>query len=124
MKKTNKKMEKEYMNYVLDSKLNSMIGIDNENKISLYSNEYPNIDYMYIAKEDGELDYYGQKFDVEAGDVILRLYSRRKDYSQREIVIIPAAYAKQWVSNIIERKQSHACETPCCDSPSPAENPA
>ena len=122
MKKTNKNM-----NYVLDSKLNSMIGIDNENKISLYSNEYPNIDYMYIAKEDGELDYYGQKFDVEAGDVILKLYSRGKDYSQREIVIIPAAYAKQWVSNIIERKerkQSDACETPCCDSPSPAENPA
>lgn len=119
MKKINKNM-----NYVLDSKLNSMIGIDNENKISLYSNEYPNIDYMYIAKEDGELDYYGQKFDVEAGDVILKLYPRRKDYSQREIVIIPAAYAKQWVSNIIERKQSNACETPCCDSPSPAENPA
>ena len=119
MNKTNKNM-----NYILDSKLNSMIGIDNENKISLYSNEYPNIDHMYIAKEDGELDYYGQKFDVETGDVILKLYSRGKDYSQREIVIIPAAYAKQWVSNIIERKQSYACETPCCDSPSTAENPA
>lgn len=112
------------INYILDAQLNRLVGISEDRKISTYSNEYPGIDYMFIAKEDGELDYYGQKFDVEAGDVILKLYSRGKDYSQREIVIIPAAYAKQWVSNIIERKQSDACETPCCDSPSPAENPA
>ena len=107
------------INYILDAQLNRLVGISEDRKISTYSNEYPGIDYMFIVKEDGELDYYGQKFDVEAGDVILKLYSRGKDYSQREIVIIPAAYAKQWVSNIIERKQSDACETPCCDSPSP-----
>ena len=115
------------INYILDSKLNVLVGVSEDRKISTFSNEYNNIDYMFIVKEDGELDYYGQKYDVEVGDIILRLYSRGSDYSQREIVIIPAAYAKQWVSNIIERKerkQSDACETPCCDSPSPAENPA
>ena len=110
--------------YILDSRVNMLVGLTEDGKLNLYNSEYGNIDYLYIVKEEGELDYYGQKFDVEAGDVILKLYSRGKDYSQREIVIIPATYAKQWVSNIIERKQSDACETPCCDSPSPAENPA
>ena len=110
--------------YVLDSRVNMLIGLTEDGKLNLYNSEYGNIDYLYIVKEEGELDYYGQKFDVEAGDVILKLFSRGKDYSQREIVVIPAAYAKQWVSNITERKQSDACEMPCCGSPSPAENPA
>ena len=113
--------------YILDSRVNMLVGLTEDGKLNLYNSEYGNIDYLYIVKEEGELDYYGQKFDVEAGDVILKLYSRGKDYSQREIVIIPAAYAKQWVSNIIERKALDESETPCCDSPSPkvvAENPA
>lgn len=53
--------------YVLDSQVNRLIGITEDNQINLYSAEYGNIDYMYIVKEEGELDYYGQKFDLSPG---------------------------------------------------------
>ena len=46
--------------YVLDSQVNRLIGITEDNQINLYSSEYGNIDYVYIVKEEGELDYYGQ----------------------------------------------------------------
>lgn len=108
------------INYILDSQVNGLVGVSEDRKISIYSSEYPNIDYMFIVKEDGELDYYGQKYDVEVGDIILKLYSRGIDYSQREIVIIPAKQAKQWVENITERKRNEKNDAvmKCCDSPS------
>ena len=93
------------MNYILDSRVNSLVGISDDKQISLYSSEYGNIDYLYIVKEAGELDYYGQKYDVEVGDIILRLYSRSEDSNKREIVIIPAVYAKPWVDNMTMRRE-------------------
>ena len=92
--------------YVLDSQVNRLIGITEDNQINLYSAEYGNIDYVYIVKEEGELDYYGQKFDLFPGDVVLRLYSRDADYNKREIVVIPAQYAKVWVENMQMKKES------------------
>lgn len=102
--------------YVLDSQVNRLIGITEDNQINLYSAEYGNIDYVYIVKEEGELDYYGQKFDLSPGDVVLRLYSRDADYNKREIVVIPAQYAKVWVENmqikkVTEEKTSGICAT-------------
>ena len=94
------------MNYILDSKVNSLIGISDDKQVSLYSSEYGNIDYLYIVKEAGELDYYGQKYDVEVGDIILRLYSRSENSNKREIVIIPAVYAKPWVDNMTIRRET------------------
>ncbi len=92
--------------YVLDSQVNRLIGITEDNQINLYSAEYGNIDYVYIVKEEGELDYYGQKFDLFPGDVVLRLYSRDAGYNKREIVVIPAQYAKVWVENMQMKKAS------------------
>ena len=43
--------------YILDSKLNVLVGVSEDRKISTFSNEYPNIDYMFIVKEDGELSF-------------------------------------------------------------------
>ena len=102
--------------YVLDSQVNRLIGITEDNQINLYSAEYGNIDYVYIVKEEGELDYYGQKFDLSPGDIVLRLYSRDADYNKREIVVIPAQYAKVWVENMqmkkaTEEKSSGICAT-------------
>lgn len=94
------------MNYILDSRVNSLVGISDDKQISLYSSEYGNIDYLYIVKEAGELDYYGQKYDVEVGDIILRLYSRSEDSNKREIVVIPAVYAKSWVDNMTMRRET------------------
>ena len=94
------------MNYILDSRVNSLVGVSDDRQISLYSSEYGNIDYLYIVKEAGELDYYGQKYDVEVGDIILRLYSRSEDSNKREIVIIPAVYAKPWVDNMTIRRET------------------
>ena len=94
------------MNYILDSRVNSLVGVSDDRQISLYSSEYGNIDYLYIVKEAGELDYYGQKYDVEVGDIILRLYSRSENSNKREIVIIPAVYAKPWVDNITIRRET------------------
>ena len=100
--------------YVLDSQVNRLIGITEDNQINLYSAEYGNIDYVYIVKEEGELDYYGQKFDLSPGDVVLRLYSRDTDYNKREIVVIPAQYAKAWVENMQMKKESEEKSSGVC----------
>ena len=100
--------------YVLDSQVNRLIGITEDNQINLYSSEYGNIDYVYIVKEEGELDYYGQKFDLSTGDVVLRLYSRDTDYNKREIVVIPAQYAKVWVENMQMKKESERKSSDVC----------
>ena len=100
--------------YVLDSQVNRLIGITEDNQINLYSAEYGNIDYVYIVKEEGELDYYGQKFDLSPGDVVLRLYSRDADYNKREIVVIPAQYAKVWVENMQMKKASEEKSSGIC----------
>lgn len=100
--------------YVLDSQVNRLIGITEDNQINLYSSEYGNIDYVYIVKEEGELDYYGQKFDLSPGDVVLRLYSRDTDYNKREIVVIPAQYAKVWVENMQMKKESEEKSSGVC----------
>ena len=100
--------------YVLDSQVNRLIGITEDNQINLYSAEYGNIDYVYIVKEEGELDYYGQKFDLSPGDVVLRLYSRDTDYNKREIVVIPAQYAKVWVENMKMKKESEEKSSGIC----------
>ena len=93
------------MNYILDSRVNALVGISDDRQISLYPSEYGNIDYLYIVKEAGELDYYGQKYDVEVGDIILKLYSRSEDSNKREIVVIQAVYAKPWVDNMTIRRE-------------------
>ena len=100
--------------YVLDSQVNRLIGITEDNQINLYSAEYGSIDYVYIVKEEGELDYYGQKFDLSPGDVVLRLYSRDTDYNKREIVVIPAQYAKVWVENMQMKKESEEKSSGVC----------
>lgn len=100
--------------YVLDSQVNRLIGITEDNQINLYSSEYGNIDYVYIVKEEGELDYYGQKFDLSPGDIVLRLYSRDTDYNKREIVVIPAQYAKVWVENMQMKKKSEEKSSGIC----------
>ena len=94
--------------YVLDSRVNMLVGLTEDGKLNLYNSEYGNIDYLYIVKEEGELDYYGQKFDLSPGDIVLRLYSRDADYNKREIVVIPAQYAKVWVENMQMKKESEA----------------
>ena len=100
--------------YVLDSQVIRLIGTTEDNQINLYSAEYGNIDYVYIVKEEGELDYYGQKFDLFPGDVVLRLYSRDADYNKREIVVIPAQYAKVWVENMQMKKESEEKSSGIC----------
>lgn len=100
--------------YVLDSQVNRLIGITEDNQINLYSSEYGNIDYVYIVKDEGELDYYGQKFDLSPGDIVLRLYSRDTDYNKREIVVIPAQYAKVWVENMQMKKESEEKSSGIC----------
>ena len=100
--------------YVLDAQVNRLIGSTEENQINLYSAEYGNIDSVYIVKEEGELDYYGQKFDLSPGDIVLRLYSRDTDYNKREIVVIPAQYAKVWVENMKMKKESEEKSSDIC----------
>jgi len=100
--------------YVLDSQVNRLIGITEDNQINLYSADYGNIDYVYIVKDEGELDYYGQKFDLSPGDIVLRLYSRDTDYNKREIVVIPAQYAKVWVENMQMKKESEEKSSGIC----------
>ena len=90
------------MKYITNARMNSLVGIREDSSVEIYPNVYINIDYAYIIKEAGVLEYYNQKFDVEVGDLVLKLYGREQDDSyKREIVVIPAEAAKAWVENIM-----------------------
>lgn len=101
------------MKYTLESRVSVMVGLTENNEIKIINNTYANMDYLYIIKEAGELDYRGNKFNVEAGDIVVKLYKNDGNCDSREIVIIPAKFAEPWVKNVEESEARERAIEPC-----------
>ena len=88
------------MKYKMEPKVSVLIGLTEDNEIQIINSSYANLDYVFIIKEAGVIDYKNEKFPVEVGDVVLKLYAPTGKVNDRKIVIIPAKYAAAWVENM------------------------
>ena len=88
------------MKYKMEPKVSVLIGLTEDNEIQIINSSYANLDYVFIIKEAGVIDYKNEKFSVEVGDVVLKLYAPTGKVNDRKIVIIPAKCAAAWVENM------------------------
>lgn len=70
-----------------------------------------NIDWMWIADEDGELD--GK--EIKTGDIVFRMYGIGKDRCKREFFIIKNEGLKDYYKRVIEYHKQQAEKNSCCD---------
>ena len=88
------------MKYKMEPKVSVLIGLTEDTEIQIINSSYANLDYVFIIKEAGVIDYKNEKFPVEVGDVVLKLYAPTGKVNDRKIVIIPAKCAAAWVENM------------------------
>ena len=70
--------------------------------VASIDNLYINIDYMWLADEDGELN--GKP--VSAGDIIVRMYAVKDDNRGGEIFIIKDEALRDYYKRYIEYRES------------------
>lgn len=110
------------MKYLTINKTNGIILFDSENEIAnVVSSTYTNIDYLWVAPENGTITINGDTKLVEAGDVILRLYGIN-DGNNMEYILLKddniKAYYKRLIdnNNLIREKRSTE-DNLCCSKP-------
>ena len=110
------------MKYVTTNKTNGIILFDSENEIAnAVSNTYTNIDYLWVAPENGTITMNGDTKLVEAGDVILRLYGI-SDGSNMEYILLKDDNIKSYYKRLIDhynliREKCHTEDSICCGEP-------
>lgn len=107
------------MKYITTNKANGIILFDSENEIAnVVSSTYTNIDYLWVAPENGTITMNGDTKLIEAGDVILRLYGI-SDGSNMEYILLKddniKSYYKRLIdhNNLIREKRSTE-DSLCC----------
>ena len=110
------------MKYITTNKTNGIILFDSENEIAnVVSSTYTNIDYLWVATENGTITINGDTKLVEAGDVILRLYGIN-DGNKMEYILLKddniKSYYKRMIdhNNLIKEKRSTE-DSLCCGEP-------
>lgn len=95
----------------------NLFKFDKENdEIKILDSFGTNIDYMWIADEEGTLN----DIHVNAGDIIIRMYGNNGDISNREILVIKDEqlknYYKALKENIDKEREKHekCCDCNCC----------
>ena len=90
------------MKYITTNKTNGIILFDSENEIAnVVSSTYTNIDYLWVAPENGPITMNGDTKLVEAGDVILRLYGIN-DSDNMEYVLLKDDNIKSYYKRLID----------------------
>jgi hypothetical protein len=90
------------MKYITANKTNSLILFDEKNEIvNGIDSTCTNIDYLWIAPEDGTITINGDLKPVEAGDIILRMYGINDDYN-REYVLLKDYNLKSYYKRLID----------------------
>ena len=90
------------MKYVTTNKTNGIILFDSENEIAnVVSSTYTNIDYLWVAPENGTITINGDTKLVEAGDVILRLYGI-SDGNDMEYILLKDDNIKSYYKRLID----------------------
>ena len=90
------------MKYITANKTNALILFDEKNETvnGIYSTN-SNIDYLWVAPEDGTITINGDLKPVEAGDIILRMYGISDDYN-REYVLLKDYNLKSYYKRLID----------------------
>ena len=95
----------------------NLIKFDKENdEIKMLDSFGTNIDYMWIADEEGTLN----DIHVNAGDIIIRMYGNNGDISNRDILVIKDEQLKNYYKTLKENidkereKYEKCCDCNCC----------
>ena len=108
------------MKYITANKTNVLILFDEKNEIvNGTGSTSSNIDYLWIAPEDGTIIINGDIKLVEAGDIILRMYGINDKYN-REYVLLKDYNLKSYYKRLIDynnltREKYATKDGPCND---------
>ena len=90
------------MKYITANKTNALILFDEKNEIvNGIDSISSNVDYLWIAPEDGTITINGNVELVEVGDIILRLYSIG-DGPNREYFLLKDDNLKSYYKRLID----------------------
>ena len=90
------------MKYITVNKTNALILFDEKNEIvNGIDSTSSNVDYLWIAPEDGTITINGDLKLVETGDIILRLYSISDD-PNREYVLLKDDNLKSYYKRLTD----------------------
>ena len=90
------------MKYITANKTNAIILFDEKNEIvNGIDSTSSNIDYLWIAPEDGTITINGDIKLVEAGDIILRMYGINDD-PNREYILLKDDNLKSYYKRLID----------------------
>lgn len=94
----------------------NLIKFDKENdKIEMLDSFGTNIDYMWIADEEGMLD----DIHVDAGDLIIRMYGCNGKIDDRKTLVVKDEQLKNYYNTLLEEMKARKAEREkcceCCD---------
>ena len=95
----------------------NLIKLDKENdEIKMLDSFGTNIDYMWIADEEGTLN----DIHVNVGDIILRMYGNNGNINDKETLVIKDEQLKSYYKSLKENidkergKNEKCCDCECC----------
>ena len=90
------------MKYITANKTNALILFDEKNEIvNGIDSTSSNIDYLWVAPEDGMITINGDLKLVEAGDIILRMYGI-SDHPNGEYILLKDDNLKSHYKRLID----------------------
>ena len=94
------------MKYLTVNRSNGIILFDEKNETAnAVSHRSTNIDYLWIAPEDGTITINGNVEVINAGDVILRLYGLG-DYDSSEYIVLKDDSLKSYYKRLSDYEKN------------------
>lgn len=87
--------------------------------LKLHERIYADIDWAWLAPEDGIVNYNDKEYPVKANDIIFKLYRKWDGSGCRLASDIIIVSNDAWVKHIIKAKESEKASQDACESVSP-----
>ena len=110
--------------YLLSNNSSELLKFNKETEtLSDIQYQYTNIDYMWIADEDGVISTKDGDIDVKSGDIILRMY--RVGDGEKELIVVSDDKLADYYNRLISHKDAQnlkcqsisgadCCKERCC----------